>query len=282
MRCAWQAYLNLLPTWMRQAVDKQGRDTLQELRLRIGQPPQLVSNFGNLWLEKPVTREDLNYCINSASRYSPWSANTSANGYITAPGGHRLGVCGQATISKQGMTGISIVNSICLRVARDFPGIARKAVSTNGSVLIIGKPGCGKTTLLRDLIREKSNLVEGSVAVVDERGELFPYVQDKPCFPPGNCTDILTGCPKVQGIESVLRSMGPSCIAVDEITAAEDCEALTLAGWCGVTLLATAHAGNKQDLFQRPVYAPLVKSGLFQTLLVLHSDKSYGIERMAL
>lgn len=282
MRCAWQAYINLLPMWMRQQVDKLGRDSLQELRLRLGQPPELVTGTGSLWLEQQVTKEDIVFSINIASRYSPWTAATSSQGYITAPGGHRIGLCGQATVNDHTMTGIASPTSICIRVARDFPGIARQAAGIGSSILVLGRPGSGKTTLLRDLIRCKSDSQQGSIAVVDERGELFPIAQDKMCFPPGKRTDILSGCRKTNGIDLVLRSMGPRYIAVDEITAKDDCEALLHAGWCGVDLLATAHASNKHDLYARPVYKPIIDSRLFQTLLILQPDKSWKAERMEL
>lgn len=282
MRCAWQAYISLLPIWMREAVDKQGRDSLQELRLRIGIPPELVTENGSIWLGQAAKKEDLSFCVNAASRYSPWTAATISQGFITAPGGHRVGLCGTATVVNGNMTGISTVTSLCIRVARDFPGIAEKAADCNGSILIIGSPGSGKTTLLRDLIRLKSEHGTGSVAVVDERGELFPTAQDKPCFAAGRRTDVLTGCCKQAGIEAVLRCMGPEIIAADEITAQEDCQALIHAGWCGVKLLATAHAKDKTDLYARPVYRPLITSGLFETLMVLQPDKSWKMERMAI
>lgn len=280
MRCAWQAYINLIPIRMRKDVDKLGNQSLQELRLRLNSPPELITANGSLWLEETVTREDLSYCINAASRYSPWSAATSAQGYITAPGGHRVGICGDATVSDGKMRGISEASSLCLRVARDFPGIAETALKIKGSVLIVGRPGSGKTTLLRDLIRQKSENSEGCIAVVDERGELFPKVQGDNCFPPGRRTDILSGCSKAEGIHIVLRNMNPSIIAVDEITAQEDCNALIHAGWCGVKFLATVHAGSRSDLYSRPVYKPIIKSGLFDTLLILEPDKSWRMERM--
>lgn len=282
MRCAWQAYLNLVPTWMRQEVDKQGRECLQELRLRLDHPPELITSRGSVWLGQAVTKEDLSFCINVASRYSPWAAATSAQGYITAPGGHRVGICGEATVVSGSMTGITTPTSLCLRVARDFPGIAEKAVFTKGSILILGKPGSGKTTLLRDLIRQRSEIGSDCITVVDERGELFPQSQGKLCFPPGKRTDILTGCSKQQGIEAALRNMSPSIIAVDEITAQGDCDALIHAGWCGVNFFATVHAGSRADLFARPVYKPIIKSRLFKTLLILQPDKSWRMERVDL
>lgn len=281
MKCAWQAFINLLPPWMRPEVDRLGKDTLQELRLRLALKPELIRSNGPAVLDRAVSNEDLCFVINAGSQYSPWAAVTSAKGYITAPGGHRIGLCGQAVMSGGVMTGVREPSSLCLRVARDFIGIGNGA-DTDGSLLIIGRPGSGKTTLLRDLIRIRSDTGTGSVAVVDEREEIFPHWQNVSCFPAGKRTDILRGCGKAQGIEAVLRSMGPGTIAVDEITAAEDCEALLNAGWCGVKLLATAHAGSVRDLMRRPVYAPVVSGKLFDKVIVLRHDKSWTLERMGI
>lgn len=276
MNCAWKELLGILPLWCRQEVDELGRDSLQELRMRLGCVPELVRSDGNRRLKRAVTPQDLSYIVNTASQYSPWASATSANGYITAAGGHRIGLCGQAVVQEGRMTGFRQISSLCIRVARDFPGFAQPIAFTGGSVLIIGAPGSGKSTLLRDLIRQRSDTGRGSVAVVDERGELFPSG-----FAAGFRTDILTGCTKVQGIEALLRTMGPDTIAVDEITSGVDCEALMKAGWCGVRLIATAHAASKEDLLSRPVYQPIVRSKLFQTLVILQQDKSFRTERMA-
>ena len=280
MKCMWQAYINLLPHWMRQEVDRLGRDNLLELRLRIGKPPQLLFPKCEHRLPGTATENDINFVINAASDYSPWTAGTVAKGFLTAEGGHRIGICGVGTINGDKLVGISKPTSLCIRVARDFAGIAKGIESRSGSILLIGPPGSGKTTLLRDLIRYKSNSEQGSVCVVDERQELFPMHKGQACFETGNCTDVLSGCAKAEGIEAVLRSMNPAWIAVDEITAESDCEALLHAGWCGVDLLATAHAGSLQDLRTRPVYKTLIKYNLFSTVVVLHRDKSWTMERM--
>lgn len=282
MRCAWQSYINLIPVWMRKKVDELGREELQELRLRLGSPPELSLKGKRIRLDKPVSTEDLKFSVNIASKYSPWSASSIAKGYITATGGHRVGICGEAVLCNGIMTGIRAVTSLNLRVARDFPGIAEEMRNISGSVLIIGKPGSGKTTLLRDLIRQRSDKNAGFVSVVDEREEIFPRNAEKICFPIGRHTDVLSGCPKTKGVEMLLRNMTPDTIAVDEITNREDCDALIQAGWCGVTILATAHAASRNDLINRPVYRPILDSGLFDTLVILHPDKSWHSERMNL
>lgn len=280
MRCAWQAYINILPHWMRQAVDRQGRDSLQELRIRTGSPPLMCFQWGSRALEGQARKEDISFIINTASEYSPWAARTVSQGFLTAPGGHRIGICGIGTVSDGRVCTIATATSLCLRVARDFTDICKPAKELSGSVLIIGPPGSGKTTLLRDLIRMKANEGKGSVSVIDEREELFPLFKGQSCFQQGENTDILSGCPKNEGIEMVLRSMNPAWIAVDEITAQADCEALLHAGWCGVDLLATAHAGSITDLKSRPVYKMLISHRLFQNVIILHRDKSWTMERM--
>ncbi len=277
MICAWNQLLSVLPLSLRSEVDKWGRETAQEVRLRLGRKTELVLSSGSRWLNHTAQKADMQFVINTASRYSPWAAPTSAQGYLTAPGGHRIGICGQCIVQEGSVTGIREITSLCIRVARDFPGLAERIPCENRSVLILGPPGSGKTTLLRDLIRRISNHRQGSVSVVDERGELFPDTGE---FSAGYSTDVLTGCGKPQGILSALKTMGPSWIAVDEITAQEDCLALIQAGWCGVKLLATAHASNRQDLLQRKVYRPLAECGLFDTLVVLNRDKSWKMERM--
>ena len=280
MNCAWQSFLNLLPHKLRRKMDDGPSEELEELRLRLGQVPEIVTHKASQWLDEPATQEDISYVINAASRYSPWSAATIKRGYITAPGGHRIGLCGEAVMQNGEMTGIRNPISLNMRVARDFPGIAKHALRYQGSVLILGRPGSGKTTLLRDLIRQRSDQGPGCVAVVDERGELFPSIDQVSCFYPGKRTDVLTGCSKAQGIDCLLRTMGPRWIAVDEITAQEDCQALLNAGWSCVSLLATAHAEDLSDLFDRPVYRPIVNSKLFDTVLILNEDKSWIAERM--
>ena len=280
MRCAWKELLSILPSWMRREVDELGQDTLQELRLRLGLPPELIRSSTNTTLKRAVTAEDIHAVVNTASRYSPWSAATAAQGDIPAPGGQRIGLCGEAVVKNGSMTGIRQATSLCIRVARDFPGIAPRFQGTRSSILIIGRPGSGKTTLLRDMIRQRSANCTGSIAVVDERGELFP--NNGTAFSPGSRTDVLTGCSKREGIEILLRTMGPEIIAVDEITSEGDCKALIHAGWCGVALLATAHAATREDLYSRPVYKPLITSKLFDTLVILRADKSWKAERMEL
>lgn len=242
-------------------------EDVTEVRLRLDKPPRLMTMTGVRDLPGPIDENDLNFSLNAASRYSPWNAETLRDGYLTAPGGHRIGVCGEGAGE-----GFRRITSLCIRIARDVSGIA-KGLPTDGSLLLLGPPGSGKTTLLRDLIREVS--MESAVSVVDERQELFPAG-----FLTGENADILLGVPKPRGIDMVLRAMGPQVIAMDEITSEADCAALTRAAWCGVRLLATAHAASVSDLFSRTVYRPLVETGLFSKAVVLDKHRIWHIEEV--
>lgn len=270
MICAWNSLLDILPAWLRKEVDKQERG-LQELRMRINAPPELVLSTGIKWLDRKMEKDDLNFCINMASRYSPWAAATISKGYITASGGHRIGICGEAVFRDGNLTGIRNVRSICIRIARDFPGISNKINLTEKSILILGAPGWGKTTLLRDLARRISK--NETVCVVDERGELFPEQ-----FNCGKRMDVLTGCTKGVGLDMVLRTMGPDRIVLDEITAFDDADAVIHAVGCGVGILATAHASSLEDMKSRPIYRRIWDSKIFDAFVILHPDRTYHEE----
>lgn len=255
--------LAILPQRLR----TQDYSDVREVRLRLGQRPKLVTRTGIRCPEGVVGEGELQFPINAASRYSPWNAVSMKEGYMTAPGGHRIGVCGEGSDG-----GIRTITSVCIRVARDVSGIAA-GMPMDGNLLLLGPPGSGKTTLLRDLIRQTARTSQ--VAVVDERRELFPDG-----FQRGENTDVLWGVSKPKGIDMVLRSMGPGVIAMDEVTGQADCEGLLQAGWCGVRLLATAHATSVRDLMERCVYAPLVRTGLFTRAAVLDRNQNWHLEEV--
>ena len=253
--------LAILPQRLR----REDYDEVNEIRLRLGRPPRLVTESRWRDLEGAVEEGELRFVLNAASRYSPWTAESLKDGYLTAPGGHRIGVCGDGE-------GIRTPNALCIRVARDVRGIAA-GLPSDKSLLLLGPPGSGKTTLLRDLIRQISR--RAMVSVVDERRELFPEG-----FFRGENTDVLSGVDKPRGIDMVLRSMGPQVIAMDEVTSKADCEALLRAAWCGVRLIATAHADSIRDLQQRIVYRPLAQTGLFSQAAVLDANRSWHLEEV--
>ena len=106
MMCQWDHLIGILPIWMRQDVDKYGRSSMQELRLRIGKQPMLICKERTYQLSRAVSNDDLKLCINAACRYSPWASTTTASGYITCPGGHRVGICGEGIMQNGSCTGM--------------------------------------------------------------------------------------------------------------------------------------------------------------------------------
>ncbi len=273
MKCAWEPVYSILPQWLKEEVDRQGREDLLELRLRLNCSPEFVRSGGCQWAGRKITKDDLHFCVNTACRYSPWTAASSASGFLTIQGGHRIGLCGEAVCKNGEVTGFREIHSLCIRVARDIPGRAARITARGRSVLFLGAPGWGKTTLLRDYSRLIAQ--EHTVTVIDERKELFPSGFDR-----GKRMDVLFGCPKREGIGMAIRTMGPKYIAVDEITAGEDCDAILRAAGCGVLLLATAHAGSLQDFRRNKVYRPLLEAGVFETAVVLREDRSFREERI--
>ena len=151
-----------------------------------------------------------------------------------------------------------------------------------GSVLILSPPGYGKTTFLRECIRQLSDSGK-RVSVADERGELAAVHRGVPQFDLGKASDIMSGVPKAQAVMMLLRAMNPQIIAMDEISSPEDVEAAETASGCGVRLIATAHAADKSELYRRPVYKRLLELGVFKNTVVIENRcgrRSYSYEEL--
>lgn len=265
------------------------KERIEEIRMRMGQNA-CVGIEGREWMLKhgkqPVMVDGgmLNTVVSRASDFSNYAVmHMLQNGYLTVEGGHRIGVCGTVQM-RTGESTMKDISSVNLRVARQVFGFADTAMnllwSNPRSTLIVGPPGCGKTTLLREMVRQLSDRFHFRVAVVDERWEIAGSVRGAPQFQVGKHTDVLTGVGKAAGIEMLLRGMNPEWIAVDEITAEDDVQAMGRASYCGVRMLATAHAYGKGDLQARPIYRALLSLGLFQNLIVMDREKHIVCERL--
>ena len=270
---AFDGVLNILPYALRgpaQALPDDFKAIAEEIRLRVGQIPAVLLPDGESPLgEHPITPRDLECVFELASRISVHAVSGSiARGFITAPGGYRVGFCGTASVSEGKMIGFRQISSAALRIPREIKGAAEEIMPKAfpegklRSILIVSPPGGGKTTLLRDMIRGLSYMGRRA-AVSDERGEIAAMSAGIPQMDLGPRTDVLDACPKAQGIMVLLRCMNPQVIAVDEITSPEDAKALISAANCGVKLLATAHGDGISDLKERHIYRQLLDSAVF-------------------
>lgn len=294
---AYRQAAQVLPRRLRQealGLPQEEQEQAEELRLRVGWPMTAVLPEGERPVGgPPVEPEELEQLVEIASRASVHAVlEQIRRGYLTVAGGHRIGLCGTAVMEGGGIHALRSLSSANLRIARQVPGAARPvlgALCPGGrleSTLILAPPGQGKTTLLRDIIRQVSE-GEGClplrVAVADERGEVAALYGGRPQLDVGRRTDVAEGCPKAQGLMLLLRAMNPQVLAVDEITAPEDAAALRTAAGCGVTLLATAHGAGREDLTRRPLYRGLLEEGMFRRLVEItrrEGRREYRVEEL--
>lgn len=292
---AYQQAIQVLPLNLRQwamSVPVEDQERVEELRLRVGGPISLIFPEGERWVQGgTVTERDLEHLVELASGASFHAvADQLRRGYLTAEGGHRIGLCGSVVLQTGSIQGIKDISSAALRVARQRPGVSRgvlERLCRKGqltSTLILAPPGLGKTTLLRDLIYRVSSgrgCCPMRVALADERGEIAAMYRGVPQLEVGPRTDILGGCPKGEGLMMLLRGMNPQVLAVDEITAPDDVAALRAAVGCGVVLLATAHGQSREDLERRPLYRSMMQEKIFEKLVCIvrrGGQRDYEVE----
>lgn len=269
-------------------------DKLYEIRLRVGRPLFLTYDGGECFLrnrgEEPyvVTQEDLKETLEYVTGYSLYAYEEEIRqGFISVQGGHRVGVTGKVILDGGKIRGMKYISCINVRLAHEIQGCAEAVmpyIQTKDWVahtLIISPPRCGKTTLLRDIIRQISNGREGipgqTVGVVDERCELAGCYQGVPQNDVGMRTDVLDGCPKAEGMQMLIRSMSPSVVAVDELGREEDFRAVEAVIHCGCKLIATAHGNSLEDVLAQPFFQKLVEERVFERYILLGKRERAGI-----
>ena len=246
------------------------KQTAEEVRLRVGQSLTICADGERAVLPVIIKPRHISKMIELCTGASAHSVQDSIKkGYISIPGGHRVGLCGACVLRDGQVYTMRDITSAAFRIAKDVRGIAKPLGLEKNfeNTLVVSPPGAGKTTLLRDLIRLLSQ--GNTVCVADERYELSGQYNQGFGFDLGAQTDVLCGCPKDKGVEMLLKTMSPQIIAVDEITQAADVAALVQAAYCGVGLLASAHAFSARDLQTRPVYKELIKQRIFSRFVFI-------------
>lgn len=298
--------LPVLPNKIRELITELPGDTLdqlEEIRLRQGKPLLLsltrddvmVTQQGQLSTVAEfsyiVTDKDLMRAVQLISGSSIYAFEEEIkNGFITIKGGHRVGISGKVTIDRGRVKTIKYITSLNIRIAREITGAADRVmpylinpVTKNfHHTLIISPPRCGKTTLIRDIIRQLSNGIPSldfkghTVGVVDERSEIAGCYNGVPQKDVGIRTDVLDACPKAEGMMMMIRAMGPQVIATDEIGREEDAAALEDALNAGIKVLTTAHGKDREEIAQRPILRYIMEQGIFERLIILGRSRGVG------
>lgn len=258
------------------------KEDLEEIRLRAGQPLVLRYAGREISLFPRLKQENIEAVLMSACRQSVYAyADTIRHGYVTLENGHRVGICGFGVMRNGEIQTIRTVSSLCIRIAKQVVGCADTLLPRiTGSALLVGPPGSGKTTLLRDLVRQLSDVRGEYVCLADERSELSAGVFGAPQLQIGTRTDVLINIPKAEAAMMMLRTMSPQWIALDEITSAADISAMEQIVYCGVHVLATAHANDMDDLMKRPLYRNMMQSGFFEKIVFLEADKTFSVKEL--
>jgi len=291
--------LTYLTPRIRRALEKVdgGFNRLEEIRLRAGKPLQvengqvsaLVTPEGSFTDRADralqVREDEILRCLQLMGDNSFYTLEEEfKEGFITLPGGHRVGLAGECLVEKGRLLRIKKVTALNLRLAREAIGSSRRIIPflVEGDrplrAMIISPPQAGKTTLLRDIVRSFSN-GEGipspvKVGLVDERGEIAGCFHGIPQMDVGIRTDVLNGCPKQDGIFLLLRSMSPQVIATDEIGRPEDLKVIEEILNAGVGFITTAHAWDTKDLILRPALGEIWDRGLVERVVIL--SRRYG------
>lgn len=260
---------------------------IEEIRIRINLPIIVKLEEKEKIIDYKVSTEDINYifqkiCENSIYAYQ----NQIANGFVTIKGGNRVGIVGTAVVQNGKVTNLNYVSGLNFRIAQEIIGCSNKIMpniirgETIYNTLIIAMPGMGKTTLLRDIIRNLSNgFTDGNtkikgqnISVIDERGEISATYRGGSQNDLGMRTDVLNDIPKAIGMKMAIRSMAPQIIAADEIGSVDDVNAIQYAICCGIKGIFTAHGNSVEDVKKNTELKSLIDNKIFEKFIIIKKE----------
>lgn len=250
--------------------------SLREIRVRAGQSIRLSTRQGETICPCEPTPQQVAQMAEALCEHALYArAEEQRSGFVTLRGGHRMGLCGRVICQGQSIRALRDISSFCIRIAGQWRGAADGLIGQltdeNGfcrSTLIVGLPGMGKTTLLRDSLRRLSEAGR-RVCVVDERSEIAAMCDGLPQLEVGPCTDVLDGCGKEAGLRWLLRSLSPEVLVTDELSDTLDAQAALEAIRSGVSMLATVHGRDLDSVCGRNTLYPLIRDRAFERYAVL-------------
>lgn len=259
------------------------KENTEEIRLRVNSPIALTVSGKTVFIRNNgqpcfyisrdlphIPKEEIDESLKLICGNSFYAHEEEIkNGFISMKNGCRAGICG--TLSENGF--MQNITSINIRIAREIIGSANsiKEKYSGGGLLIAGPPASGKTTILRDLIRQLSSETK-RIAVIDSRGEISSGMNL------GGNTDVLKTYDKAKGIEIALRTMNPDIIAFDEIGSSEELKGVNESLYSGADIITTAHAGNIAELLKRNITSSLIKSSAIKYVAFLPKIKGENTE----
>lgn len=274
-------------------------EKLQEIRLRVNKPLMIRLNNKEYFLTLAnysltefsnntyvVNERDIQETLEFISNYSLYAFEDELrNGYITVEGGHRVGLSGKVVVENGSIKTIKNISCINIRISHEIQGCADSVIpylldeESVHHTLIISPPRCGKTTLLRDIIRQLSNGIKNNgftMGVVDERSEIGGCYRGIPQNDIGIRTDILDGCPKKEGMLMLIRTMAPQVIAVDEIGSSSDIEAIDYLINAGCKIICTVHGSSLKEIKAKPILEKLINKNIIERYIVLANKSNVG------
>ncbi len=247
---------------------------MEELRLRVGRKPGIVMQGREIeTTRRRIDQETLMQILEKATGASMHAAAaTLQNGFVSYRG-IRIGVCGEVACVGEEIIGMRCVGSLAIRIPHACTEEVRAVIESLFqpdvvSTLIVGAPGAGKTSLLREMIRCASSRAL-IVSVIDERNELSASFGGRAQYDLGPCCDVMIGARKEKASMMLLRGMNPQIIAMDEISQKEDLRVIEQVAGCGVILFATAHGEGRDEMIKRPLYRRLLQAGYFHQMLTI-------------